>query len=656
MAIVKMNKFTMFAFESQKEELLGKLQELEGVQFINLQNIEEKFDFLESDSCDDKASEFDGELTKVDYTLDFLRKYIPAQKGIKALKEGKESLKYEEIRNFAPKINWNDTYESVKKIDATLNSYKNEVSRLQTEIEGLKPWIKFDASLSDLKKLKNCIYMFGTVPKNVFTVFKEEFNSEVTASYIEELGEAKEGICIFIIGEKSFSDKIEDITKKYAFARTNLNYEGVPSDIISSYEKRIEDAHAKEEELTQEIPQKFTGNIKDLEIVHEYFDMEADKAKVCTNFLKTDKVIALEGWVPSDSKDDFIKVLNDTMGNNYHVEFKEPSEGDKVPILLKNNRFAEPYELITAMYSMPSYGEVDPTPILTPFFFVFFGMMLSDAGYGLLILIGSTLAIKFFNLNKNTKKFMRLFASISISTIIWGILYGSYFGDAPTLFVSSGIKPVWLDPSKDPMSVLVIAMTMGIIHIFTGLGIKAYELIKNGKPWDALFDVGFWYATVGGAVLLLVSSSLNMPGLGTAAKYILIAGAAGLILTQGRSNKNIVGKIAGGLFGLYGITGYLGDILSYSRLLALGLATGLIGSSFNLIIKLLGKGIGAVIAGILIFVCGHIFNLAINALGAYVHACRLQYLEFFGKFYTGGGKAFKPFKSKNKYINVIKED
>lgn len=283
-------------------------------------------------------------------------------------------------------------------------------------------------------------------------------------------------------------------------------------------------------------------------------------------------------------------------------------------------------------------------------------MMLSDAGYGLLILIGSTLAIKFFNLNKNTKKFMRLFASISISTIIWGILYGSYFGDAPTLFVSSGIKPVWLDPSKDPMSVLVIAMTMGIIHIFTGLGIKAYELIKNGKPWDALFDVGFWYATVGGAVLLLVSSSLNMPGLGTAAKYILIAGAAGLILTQGRSNKNIVGKIAGGLFGLYGITGYLGDILSYSRLLALGLATGLIGSSFNLIIKLLGKGIGAVIAGILIFVCGHIFNLAINALGAYVHACRLQYLEFFGKFYTGGGKAFKPFKSKNKYINVIKED
>lgn len=657
MAIVKMNKFTMFAFESQKETLLKKLQQFEGVQFISLQGEKENHEFLMSDSADAKVSLFEGEITKVNYTLSFIKKYIPIEKGIKALKKGKRALNYEEVRKaYNDKANWNTLYESVKNIDNEIISYKNEILKLEAEIENLKPWIKFDAPLSDLKNLSSCVYMFGTIPKKVFENFKEEFFREISQSYIEELGESKDGINILMIIHKDIQDKIEEIVKNYSFNKANINYDDIISDIIKEKDKKIKQVSISEKKIIDDIPKKFKYSLEELELFYEYFDLEVNKAKVCSNFIKTDKIVALQGWVPIDLKEKFEKVTKDTLGDLYYLEFQEPIPEDDVPILLKNNSIIEPYELITAMYSMPSYSEIDPTPILAPFFFIFFGMMLSDAGYGLLILVGSALAIKLFNLDKGTKKFMKLFFSIGISTVIWGILYGSYFGDAPTLFFKGGIKPLWLDPASDPMSVLAIAAIMGVIHLFTGLGIKAYELIRDGKILDALFDVGFWYATISGAIMLLVGPMLGMATLGTIGKYLLIVGALGLVLTQGRSNKGIGAKLAGGLFGLYGITGYLGDILSYSRLLALGLATGLIGSSFNLMIKLLGNGAVAIIFGTLIFVGGHLFNLAINALGAYVHACRLQYLEFFGKFYVGGGKAFTPFKSKNKYINVVKED
>lgn len=657
MAIVKMNKFTMFAFESQKENLLKKLQQFEGVQFISLQGEKENHDFLVSDGSDAKVSLFEGEITKVNYTLGFIKKYIPTEKGLKALKKGKRFLTYEEVRMaHDDEDSWTNIYESVKSIDDKIISYKNEILKLEAEIENLKPWARFDAPLSDLKKLSSCVYMFGTVPKNVFQGFKEEFFREISQSYIEELGESKEGINILIIIHKDIQDEIEEILKNYSFNKANINYDGTILDIIKEKDKKISEISICEKEIIDDVHEKFKDTLEEIELFYEYFDLEVNKAKVCSNFIKTDKIVALQGWVPVSLQDEFEKVTRDTLGDTYYLEFKEPLPDDDVPILLKNNSIIEPYELVTAMYSMPSYGEVDPTPILAPFFFIFFGMMLSDAGYGLLILIGSTLAIKLFNLDKGTKKFMKLFSSISISTIIWGILYGSYFGDAPTLFFKGGIKPLWLDPASDPMSVLVIAGIMGVIHLFTGLGIKAYELIKAGKKLDALYDVGFWYATISGAIMLLVGPMLGMATLGVFGKYLAIIGAIGLVSTQGRANKGIGAKIAGGLFGLYGITGYLGDVLSYSRLLALGLATGLIGSSFNLMIKLLGNGFVAIIFGTVIFVGGHLFNLAINALGAYVHACRLQYLEFFGKFYVGGGKAFTPFKSKNKYINVVKED
>lgn len=655
MAIVKMSKFTLLAFDSQKEILLENLQKFQGVQFINLQEkITEELGFLKEAGDHRKASEIDEELVKVKFSLEFMDRFIEREKGFKAIKKGKKNLKYDEIKELSAKINWLATYENLKKYDVRLNELKNEIGRLEGEIEILTPWIKLDAPFDDLKNIHSSNYFLGTINKNVANEFLEDFENNIKASYIEKLGITKDEINLLIMYHKMFTEQSEDLFKKYGLSKVNLKYSGTPREIIKDYEKKIENYKKEELDIIEEV-KKYKDKIEELEIVYEYYKMEENKARVGENFLKTDKVLLFEGWTPEEKKTEFQDIVKQCCGNEYYIEFMEPSLEDNVPILLKNNKFAEPYEAITAMYSLPQYTEVDPTPILAPFFFIFFGMMLSDAGYGLVMFIASFLSLKLLPLDKSVQKFMRLFKSISISTIAWGIIYGSYFGDAPKLFIPAGIKPLWLDPSLEPMSVLILCVIMGVIHLYTALGVKAYELIQSGKVLDALFDVGFWYLTLTGAMLILAGPSIGLPSLAIVGKYMAIIGALGLVATQGRSNKGIVGKIAGGLFGLYGITGYLGDVLSYSRLLALGLATGLIGSSFNLMIRLLGNGIFAWIFGIIIFIGGHLFNLAINVLGAYVHACRLQYLEFFGKFYSGGGRQFTPFKTNNKYVNIIKD-
>ena len=656
MAIVKMNKFTLFAFESQKEALLQKLQQFEGVQFISSSfNIEEDLDFLKVDSGEKIMGTLLDKQLKVKFSLDFLNRFVEKEKGLKSKLKEKKTITYNRLKEIGNEDRWVALYEELKSLDESLNNYKNEITKLEGEINNLNPWSSFDASFDDLKALKFCSYFLGSIPKKTKETFKEELNNSIQEYYYEEISEIKDSAYILLVVYKDYDEQSLEMLKKYGFNNTPFTYDDTPQNIIKEKRDKIFELNKKEEEIIFKV-KNYKDKIEELELYYEFFENEIKKGEALANFVKTDKVVALLGWVPFSMKDDFETLIEKVAGNSYYIEFQEPEEEDNVPVLLKNNKFAEPYEIVTSMYSLPIYKEVDPTPIMAPFFFVFFGMMLSDAGYGLTMFLGSLLALKLLPLEENAKKFMRLFLSISISTMAWGVIYGSYFGDMPKFFTPNGIKPLWVDPSLSPMSVLAVAAVMGIIHIYTGLGIKAYELIKDGKPLDAFFDVGFWYFTLTGALLLLGKSLVGVEVLGVIGKYMAIAGAVGLVATQGRENKSIIGKFFGGLFGLYNITGYLGDLLSYSRLLALGLATGLIGSSFNLMVKLLGKGVFAIVFGLIIFLFGHVFNIAINVLGAYVHACRLQYLEFFGKFYNGGGKAFTPFKLKNKILNVKHEE
>ena len=383
---------------------------------------------------------------------------------------------------------------------------------------------------------------------------------------------------------------------------------------------------------------------------------EAEKQKNKTKLLKTAKTFLLEGWVPERLVEKAKKILDE---NDCYYVFRDPLDDEEVPVLMENSKFITPFESVTEMYSLPAYRGFDPAKIFAAFYVVFFGIMLSDAAYGIIMAIACFVILKKYDLEGMAQKLITLFLYCGISTTFWGALFGGWFGDIATVVariffgVEFAIKPIWFNPMDDPIKLLIFSIALGIVHLFTGMGIKSYIQIKEGKWFDALCDQGFWIITITG-ICAWLGGSMILPALTNIGMYMAIAGLVGLLLTGGRHNKGI-GKVIGGLSSVYDITSYLSDILSYSRILALGLATGVIAQVVNTMGSIFGGGILGAILLLIIFIFGHTLNIAINVLGAYVHTCRLQYVEFFGKFYMDGGEPFEPMGQKTKYIRVMKD-
>lgn len=323
-------------------------------------------------------------------------------------------------------------------------------------------------------------------------------------------------------------------------------------------------------------------------------------------------------------------------------------------------------------YGLPKRGEFDPTTIMSFFYVFFFGMMLSDAAYGAIIAVACFVLLKKFpRMSRGMYQSIKMFMYCGISTLIWGILFGGYFGNIVDIVsqkffgTTITVPALWFIPLNDPMKLLMYSMLFGMIHLFVGLGIKGYMCLKEKKIMDFFCDVVLWFMLLIGLILMLLPSEIFSSisqiqivfpdAVNLVAKGLAIAGAVGILLMSGRDKKNPALRLALGAYDLYNITGWLSDVLSYSRLLALGLATGVIASVINQMGSMLPNNIAGVILFLVIFVIGHTLNLAINLLGAYVHTNRLQFVEFFGKFYEGGGRAFHPFTPDTKYVDVKEE-
>ncbi|MDD3214507.1 MAG: V-type ATP synthase subunit I, partial [Eubacteriales bacterium] len=324
------------------------------------------------------------------------------------------------------------------------------------------------------------------------------------------------------------------------------------------------------------------------------------------------------------------------------LSFYDPEPGEEPPVVLQNAPVMTPFESVVSGYSLPAPGSFDPTAIMMPFFVNFMGMMISDAGYGLMMAIIMPLLIKALKPGPGTKRLLWILTAGGIATVFWGAMYNSWFGFSPL--------PTVFDPMNNALPVMAACIALGAVHLFTGLGVAAYMNIKNGKPLDAVADQLSWFMLVVGLGLMIV-----MPEIG---KWIALAGAAIVLVTAGREkSKNPFKRLISGLGALYGVTSWVSDLLSYMRLFGMGLATGVIGMVINILVaKVFAAGVVGWVLGAALFVGGHLFNLAINTLGAYVHSCRLQYIEFFGKFFQDGGKPFKPLTQTNRYIYVTEAE
>ena len=642
MAIVKMNKFTLLAFESKKEALLEKLQGFSSAEFIDLQdeNLLEDNELLQDltkDVVDSDIAKWEEQLSKVKFALQFLQDYVPKQSMLQALRSEKLSLSLSELEERVSSSGWEAIYDKVKSKDDELTKLDNEKTKLQGIVQSLQPYENFDAPLGSLKELEETVYFLGSVANQ----YEEALNSDLNDCYLEIVSKNNQDTYFFALCNKDNAENAAEILRGFGFTPFKTEEEDTPLKLIHDSNERISLIESDKFIIKEELA-GYDDELKKLQLAYEYYNNLVGRKHVTNKFLKTESVSLIQGWVPVKHNEKFTKIADEVLGADYYLNFEDVKEEeiDDVPIALENNDLNAAFEDVTSMYALPKYNEVDPTPVVAPFYLIFFGMMVADMGYGLLMLIGTILALKFFNFDDGMKKMVKFFHYLSYPTIAFGAIYGSFFGDLfPNL-------PRLLNTSTDVMSILTLSVVFGAIQIFFGLFIKAYMLIRDKQYLYALFDVGSWIMLLIGLPMIFFDGPISLVG-----KVLAIVGSILIILTQGRDEETKGAQIGQGLYALYGITGYVGDLVSYTRLMALGIAGGSIAAALNLIIGMF-PGIAVIIVGPLFFIAAHTFNMLLSLLGAYVHTARLQYVEYFSKFYEGGGKAFTPFRTINKFITI----
>lgn len=660
MAVVEMRKLTVIGLNLGRTPFLHELMNL-GVVEINSQegvvNDEEWMPdiFRTSNSAD--VLRLEADIARVSTAIEAINRYDTGKKPLFHVRE--EIVRKDFINHMnRTKTETEMNVDMAVMCDKQIADGLNENNRLRGVITGLKPWENLDLPL-EMKETKCSAVILGTVGiKTKFQDLLQVVLEKAPSAVVQQVSTDVQQIYISIICLKEEREEVYEGLREFAFNPISFGeHMGTPKEAIKQYEIEIEEneqrVRAKEAILTELSPAK-----KNIQYLYDSLHMRRDRAKIVGDMLSTEMVFYFDGWVPKQAQPEVEELLKKY---EYYYEIKEPEADEEIPVLLQNGGFSTPFEAVTNMYSLPSRNDIDPTKLLAPFYFLFFGMMLSDAAYGIIMAAGCWFILKKFKLEGMTYRMIKMFFYCGISTFMWGALFGGWFGDfftvaAKTLFdVDFVIKPIWFDPLTEPMKLLIFSLILGGVHLFVGMGIQGYMSIRDGHPLDALFDIGLWYILLIGLVLFAIGGSVG-PTLVTVGKGMSIVGAVGILLTGGRKKKGVLGKITGGLGSLYGITSYLSDVLSYSRLLALGLATGVVAKVINTLGSLAGGGVKGAIVLLLAFVIGTLFNIAINALGAFVHSCRLQYVEFFGKFYTGGGRAFAPFERKTKYIKILKEE
>ena len=643
----------------QRQQVLDIIEpdaDNEEVGFSNINTSESQSEFLHNSQLGEKA-------------LDILNDSAPEKKGMLASLNGREALSAQEYYSYVDNIP--KTLEIVNKItelSAKKAQLQGDIIRCRTVIEELKPWALLDSPIEG-EKTQSAISLtgvFGGALTAEDILSRYYAHEDAPSLHLEVINSLPQQTYVFAVCKSDKVGKCEAILREIGFSRPKTSYHGIPSEEIESQEKLIEKLDEEIADTENEII-SYADLRDDIKFMTDYYSMRAEKYNVLSKLSQRNHVFVISGYVPKNLAND----LSASLEHNYSVAVEVLDAEDDAPILLKNAYVTEPVETVVKTFAMPRNGEIDPTSIMAFFYYVFFGLMLSDAAYGLIMVIGCGLALaKFKNMELGMKKSLRMFMYCGISTTFWGVMFGSYFGDAVAVVSSTffghevTIPPVWFEPVNDPMRMLMFSFLLGIIHLFTGLGVKLYQCIKAKDYMSALTDCIFWYMLVGGGIVYLfhVDMFLSMAGLSTklptvwanVAAIIAAAGALGIILLTARSGG--VGKrLAKGAYALYGVTSWLSDILSYSRLLALGLATGVIATVFNKMGSMFGGGIIGAIIFILVFAIGHTLNIGVNLLGAYVHTNRLQFVEFFGKFYEGGGREFKPFAANTKYYKFKEE-
>ena len=655
MAILRMRRLRLIAVRSRKEELLRELTRLGCVEISEVGDELRQDESLRPESSGVVAART--RQASIDHALELLGQYAPVKSKLLSAKPELAGDVFLQDEGIEEALSLAETIveknEQIRRISA-------EESRQRAVLESLQPWLSLDHPLEKTATERTELIL-GTIPAKVrFTDAVEALGAAADAAELFPVSQDRNAHYAALLCLKEQVPAALESLRSFGFTAAALGgLSGTPKDAS-------EEAKTGLNRLAVE-KTAVIGDIKALAVHREELKLASDKlstrvamAESAERLVGTESTLILEGWLPAEREEELTEVFR-RFDCAWDVRDPEPDEYPEVPVKLKNNRVTNALNMVTDMYSLPVYGTVDPNPLMAPFFILFYGLMMADMGYGLIMIAAALVAMKKIKPRGGSLAFCQLLLYGGISTFICGALTGSLFGNAPEVIAGmfgsdwKGL-PALFSPVRDSTLVLYGAMGLGLIHLNAGMVVSFLEKKKNGNLLDGIFEEGsLWIILLGGILLALdmleLVQSRMLHNLGLA---ILIVGSVMLLFGAGRHEKGI-GKITAAFGCIYNtLTGWFGDILSYSRIMALMLAGGVVAQVFNTIAAMPSKNgvtVGSGIAFILIFLIGHALNFALNLLGCFVHDLRLQCLEFFGKFYQDGGRPFAPLAVRTKFIN-----
>lgn len=672
MAIARIKKLELIATSKGKEQLLTDLQKFGKIQLIT--------PAVETGLITEPVAAADNRLGELNEAITYLAAYAPKANFLESMANLKPFIFRQEMKEAMADFPWPEKLAELEQLRLQLKDCAQEKERLAQKKLLLAPWRKLTVPLANLNQAgTNCAVLLGQMPTRDFRQLQSQNPDNETNFYCDVTNQTPGNTYLAIIYLKTRFADLENLLKNYHFNSVNLGLEtATVKELLIAADKTSYKLTEKETQLTAAIT-TLSGDIFKLKIIHDQLASVQVINEAGQSLLQGTFTFSLSAWISQADIPDLEKAIL-AIGHEIALFFSDPNTEDNVPVILQNRKLVQPFEFITQIYGMPKYNEIDPTPFLAPFFFIYFGFCVSDTGYGLLLVIFSLFALKKYQLGPTGTRFWKMFLYCGLSTMVVGMLTGSWFGDLPDLLAAGNrifipfkrFKDalIILDPMREPSKLLAIALTFGIIQTWFGTLTAAWGNFRNHRYLNILLDqvttLVFLFGLTGLALIFLQI----IPGTAaTLFKFAAGLGALTLIATQGRGEKGGGGKFFFGIFACYNaLSGYLSDILSYSRLWALGLVTGVMAMTINLIavnfsqivpsmlplvnkIPLLKFVISALII-ILVFVIGHLISFMMNLLGAFVHPLRLQFVEFFSKFFQSGGSRFRPFKSASKYFNI----
>lgn len=637
MAIVKMNKFSLLSFYNKRSSLLDILQNFNYVHFNDLK-LEENESYLKEVENSVALKSLEERQDKLKYAVETVKKYSKEESPNELKRLDIENV-YRDSENFDFDLIYDKLIKLVKEREGLVDKKQANDSK----IDDLFPWKDINLDINDLYNSTRVLVETGSISSQFYDGLRKELvEKHLEKSLVYRLSE-KDKVS-YIVGISSLDEKEEfkEILREFGLTRIRIKASGPVGDEL---EKLKADSYKYKNDITK-LEEEIAGFFKymdDFYLYESFLENERKKEASAEYFLKTESMDVIEGFVPADMVDAFKEDLTSVLGEEFMLDIRKADLDDPdVPIILENNSIVEPFESVVETYALPKYNEIDPSLLVAIFYTIFTGFMIGDLGYGLLGVIGTVAMLKMKDLTKSSEKMVKLFFAISLSACFFGILFGSVFG---------GIIEVpfgWVDTQKDVYTLIGMSFAIGTVALMVSVGMTIIINLKNNRPLDAIYDSLFTYMFLGGIGYYVYSKSKI--GL-----YVMAAGMVGILLFSGRDAKTIGGRLGSGFYNVYGLTSWIGDFVSFLRLMALVLSGGFVAYAVNVIVKMVGgAGIVGILGGILIFVIFQIFNMFLSYLSAYVHGLRLIYVEMFNKFYEGGGIKFREMLEDTKKIIINK--